>query len=215
MAVAARRNNPLTDAPHRTREIITPEGVPISVEIAAVSERASAFLIDVVFWNVAVFLIVVPIFYLARAGVSSLVAIGVASLVSFVIRNAYFAHFELLWGGATPGKRIIGLRVIDRNGGPLQPSAVIARNLTREFEIFMPLAVLLSLGNVTAGEWAHWLAAAWLLVIGAIPFLNFDRMRGGDLIGGTMVIALPRRTLLDDQAREEFRYTFTHQELSA
>ena len=215
MAVAARRSNPLTDAPHRTREIVTPEGVPISVEIAAISERASAFFIDFIFCNLAVFLVAVPIFYLMREGAGLLVAIGVVSFLSFLIRNTYFAHFELLWGGATPGKRIIGLRVIDRNGGPLLPSSVIARNLTREFEIFMPLTVLLSLGNVTVGEWAHWLAAAWLLVIGAIPFLNFDRMRGGDLIGGTMVIALPRQALLEDQAQDAFRYAFTHAELSA
>lgn len=215
MAVRARRANPFADPQRRVREIITPEGVPISVEIAPVSERASAFLIDVVFWNVAVVLIVIPIFYLTRVGASLLVAIAMGSFVSFVIRNIYFAYFELLWGGATPGKRIMGLRVIDHNGGPLLPSAVIARNLTREFEIFMPLTVLLSLGNVTTGEWAHWLSAAWLLVIGAIPFLNNDRMRGGDLIGGTMVIALPRQALLEDQAQDAFRYAFTHRELSA
>lgn len=215
MAVSPRRAASLNDTHRRTRDIVTPEGVPITVEIAAVSERASAFLLDTVFWNVLVFVMVLPIFYLTRIGSSMMIAIGLASLVSFLIRNTYFIHFELLWGGATPGKRIMGLRVIDREGGPLLPTAVIARNMTREFEIFMPLMVLLSLGNVTAGEWAHWLAAAWLLVIGAIPFINFDRMRGGDLIGGTMVVAVQRQALLEDQARDEFRYTFTHRELSA
>ena len=62
----------------------------------------------------------------------------------FVVRNLYFIHFELSWRGATPGKRIVGIRVIDRRGGPLLPAAVIARNLTREVEIFIPLRVLIS-----------------------------------------------------------------------
>ena len=39
--------------------------------------------------------------------------------------NAYFIHFELRWQGATPGKRLVGLRVVDRRGGPLMPAAVI------------------------------------------------------------------------------------------
>ena len=33
----------------------------------------------------------------------------------------------------------MGIKVIDRHGGPLLPGAVIARNLTREIEYFLPL----------------------------------------------------------------------------
>jgi uncharacterized RDD family membrane protein YckC len=214
MAVRPPNANALFATGHRTREIVTPEAVPLSVEVATVSERAGAFAIDFIFCNVAVFVVVTPIFFFSAAGMSKAVVMGLMSLVSFLIRNTYFVHFELMWRGTTPGKRIIGLRVIDRSGGPLLPSAVIARNLTREFEVFMPLVVLLSVGNAP-GQWAQWLAGAWLLVIGAIPFLNLDRMRGGDLIAGTMVIALPRRPLLDDQAQNQFQYSFTHRELSA
>ncbi len=197
------------------REIITPEAVPLIVELAPLSERAAAFIIDFVFWNLAVFLIVFPISFLKIVDVTPEIVVGLMLLVSFIIRNTYFLHFELAWRGATPGKRIVGLRVVDRNGGPLLPSAVIARNLTREFEVFMPIVVLLSLEEVTVGQWAQWLSFAWLLAIGAIPFLNRDRMRGGDLIAGTIVISLPRRALLADQAQNEFRYSFTDRQLLA
>jgi len=215
MAVKAPHANRFQSTAHRMHEIVTPEGVPISVELATISERIGAFTIDLIFWQLAVFVIVTPIWFLKGTGMSTAIVIGLMNLVSFIIRSTYFVHFELLWRGATPGKRIIGLRVIDANGGPLLPSAVIARNLTREFEVFMPLVVLLSLGSVAPGQWAQWLAGAWLLVIGAIPFLNLNRMRGGDLIAGTIVIALPRQPLLDDQAQEAFHYSFTHRELSA
>ena len=42
------------------------------------------------------------------------------------------------WRGITPGKRVFGLRVIDRGGGALRADAVIARNLMREIEVFLP-----------------------------------------------------------------------------
>jgi uncharacterized RDD family membrane protein YckC len=213
MATGARRIPAFDDRRHRMREIVTPEAVPISVEVANISERAGAFLLDFLFLNLAVFLIVTPIFYLPSLSMPWEIAIGIVSLINFLIRSTYFLHFELTWGGATPGKRIVGLRVINRNGGPLLPAAVIARNLTREFEIFMPLIILFSLRSFE--DWAPWLSAVWLLVIGAIPFLNRDRMRGGDLIAGTIVIAMPRQRLLEDQAQAQFRYSFTQRELSA
>ena len=215
MAVSAPKAGRFRSTEHRIREILTPEGVPISVELATISERAGAFIIDVIFWNIAVFLIITPVLFLLWTNINNAVVLGLATFVGFLIRNTYFMHFELAWRGTTPGKRIIGLRVIDRHGGPLLPAAVIARNLTREFEVFMPLAILMSIGGAASGQWSQWLSAAWLLVIGAIPFLNADRMRGGDLIAGTIVIALPRQALLADQARDEFHYSFTHRELSA
>jgi uncharacterized RDD family membrane protein YckC len=136
-------------------------------------------------------------------------------LVAFISRVTYFIQFELIWNGSTPGKRIVGLRVIDRRGGPLQPSAVVARNLTREFEVFMPLSVLMSIGSLDAGSVGQWLSAVWVLVIGALPLLNRDSMRGGDLIAGTIVIRMAQRTLAKDIANSEFHFTFTDQHLSA
>jgi uncharacterized RDD family membrane protein YckC len=198
-----------------TREIVTPEAVPLTVELARLGERAAAFILDFVFWNLTVFLVVFPISFLRIVHVTREIVVGLILLVSFIIRNTYFLYFELAWRGATPGKRIIGLRVIDRNGGPLLPSAVVARNLTREFEVFMPVMVLLSFEIVSVGQWAQWLSFAWLLAIGAIPFLNRDRMRGGDLIAGTIVISLPRRALLADQAQNEVSYSFTDRQLLA
>lgn len=214
MAVKGGSISPLSKRGGQIRQIVTPEAIPIPVELATISERAGALVLDVTFCIVAAFLIVTPIHYLTHAGMSVTVIIGLVSFINFLIRNAYFLHFELMWG-ATPGKRIMGLRVVDRQGGALLPSAVIARNLTREFEIFMPVIVILSLGGVASGEWARWLSTGWVLVIGAIPFLNRDRMRGGDLIAGTMVIVVPRQALLADQAQDQFQYRFTDRELSA
>ena len=44
--------------------------------------------------------------------------------------------------GATPGKRLMGLRVVARDGARLTGAAVIARNAMREIEVFLPLSFL-------------------------------------------------------------------------
>jgi hypothetical protein len=127
----------------------------------------------------------------------------------------YFAHFELAWQGRTPGKKICGTRVIDRLGGPLTPNAIIARNLTREVELFLPMSAMFALGG---GGWSLLLVFAWTMLFAALPLFNRDRLRAGDYIAGTMVIRMPRRYLLRDLASavtpDSAGYSFTSEQLS-
>jgi uncharacterized RDD family membrane protein YckC len=201
----------------RRREIITPEGVSIPVELADYGERLSAFFIDWVIWIVATIAVYLPIILtIGRAG-SSLIAVSVGLFIAFLIRNLYFVYFEIAWRGATPGKRAVGLRVIDRQGGPLLPTAVIARNLTREVEMFLPLGILMSGGRSPDGgvDWEQLTLAIWMLFFAVLPAINRDRMRGGDLIAGTMVIAVPKRALSSDLVDGTVQFSFTEQQLRA
>jgi uncharacterized RDD family membrane protein YckC len=196
------------------RTIVTPEGVPVTVELADHGERLTAFTIDVVIWFLLTLAVYLPLFFVAFRKDAALIALSIVLFIGFVVRNLYFIHFELAWRGATPGKRMVGLRVIDRRGGPLLPSAIVARNLTREVEAFIPLGLLLSWSG-TNPNWEHLFVAIWLLFFAALPFVNRDRMRGGDLIGGTMVIALPKRVLSGDLVEREVQYVFTEPQLRA
>jgi uncharacterized RDD family membrane protein YckC len=196
------------------RTIVTPEGVPVTVELADHGERVTAFAIDVFFWFLLTIAVYLPLFFVALRKDAALIALSIVLFIGFVVRNLYFIHFELAWRGATPGKRIVGLRVIDRRGGPLLPSAIVARNLTREVEAFIPLGLLLTWSG-TNPNWEHLFVAIWLLFFAALPFVNRDRMRGGDLIGGTMVIALPKRVLSGDLVERVAQYVFTEQQLRA
>jgi uncharacterized RDD family membrane protein YckC len=195
------------------RTIVTPEGVPLTVELAEYGERASAFLIDLMIWLLASIAILLLLVLTPFHGLTSIVVISLLLFTAFVVRNLYFIHFELSWHGATPGKRLIGIRVIDRHGGPLLPSAVIARNLTREVEIFIPLGILISARG--AGVWEYLALGVWLIGFVILVFFNRDRMRAGDLIGGTLVITVPRQRLLQDLVETSSRFTFTAQQLEA
>jgi len=198
----------------RRREIVTPEGAPLTVELADFSERAIALIIDLLIWLTASFVLVLMLGVLTTKGLSGVVFTGVLMLTMFLVRVCYFIHFELSARGATPGKRLIGIRVTDRRGGPLQASAVIARNLTRELEMFLPVSMLISAaGGGTGVRWGYVLVLGWIVCFFFLMFFNRDRMRAGDLIAGTIVIALPRQRLLGDLVATSARFAFTDRQL--
>ena len=196
----------------RIRMLVTPDGVPLRIEVAEFTERVAAFSLDFIFTVFVAWALLLGAIFLAFGGLAE-ITIPAATFATFVVRNAYFVAFELMWAGVTPGKRIVGLRVIDRHGGALTPSAVVARNLSREVETFFPLAMVLQSGGWVVAPWEGLPVAAWLLLTSLLPLCNRDRLRAGDLIGGTIVIAVPKRVLLQDLAVERLRFDFSDEQL--
>lgn len=201
------------------RDIITPEGIPLRFELASLGDRAGAFLLDslIIFASI-IALVVLLLYTVSGFGVDGLFMAFVL-LFSFLARTFYFAFFELYYHGATPAKRMQNIRVIDARGGPLTAQAVFARNVTRELEVFLPLVVLTDPGQIYRGLEGPVavLAGAWVLVFLFLPMMNKDRLRVGDLIAGTRVVAVPKTTLLEDvsevRAAQAPRYAFTPEQL--
>jgi uncharacterized RDD family membrane protein YckC len=216
MAQRLDRINRFLDGVKRNRrEIVSPEGIVLEVDVANNGERLTAFVIDFLFWMLATALLFLVLVLMVVEHMSGAVAATIIFFIAFLLRNLYFIHFELTSQGSTPGKRIANLRVIDRGGGPLFPGAVVARNLTREVEIFLPLGLFFGLPKVSTGT-DFWIAAAyfgWIVLISALPFFNRDHLRAGDLIAGTMVISVPRRTLLAELVETQAKYVFTRSQL--
>jgi uncharacterized RDD family membrane protein YckC len=92
--------------------------------------------------------------------------IAVLVLVEFLIFWGYFALFELVWNGQTPGKRLGKLRVIRRDGQPIHAGESMVRNLVRIVD-FLP--GFYGIGLVTM-------------------FIDKDARRLGDLAAGTIVV---------------------------
>jgi uncharacterized RDD family membrane protein YckC len=219
----------------RDRTMITPEGIALPITVASRGSRAGALLLDlglIVIAMVATSIAIVAIaggtFQLlwrdndnsaAGHALQFLIILWVAAM--FLFRNAYFLFFELGPRGATPGKRVTGIRIAARDGGRLTADMVIARNLLRDIELFMPAVLLASLGgeDETAAGIA---AAAWFLIFALMPLFNRDRLRAGDIIAGSWVVEAPRRTLEPAMSvvREEEtsvgadRFAFTEAELA-
>jgi uncharacterized RDD family membrane protein YckC len=87
-------------------------------------------------------------------------------LFFFFLYFGYFAFFEILWNGQTPGKRKAGIRVIKDSGRPLTPAESIARNLMRIVD---------------------WLPAYYAVGIASALFSKGNK-RLGDLVAGSIVV---------------------------
>ena len=187
--------------------LTTPEGLVLPFTLASRGSRIAALAIDLLCMGVAFVLAVVVIGMMAggvsqiesglrgkSAGDHAMQALFVLLVIAgFLIRNAWFMAFELGPRGATPGKRLMKIRIAARDGARLTPERVIARNLLRDIELFLPISMVASAAAQGGGE--AWLAAGWFLIFALLPLFSRDRLRAGDLIAGTWVVERPRVAL--------------------
>lgn len=154
-------------------EIDTPENVAFDYVVAGLGSRFLAALIDAVpifFLQVVVFftlfLILSTQYDTDEILNSSGWAAAVLGLISFIFLWGYYIFFEMLWNGQSPGKRVVGLRVIRTDGMPVTLTETLIRNLVRLVD-FLPF--LYGAGIVTM-------------------FINQQSRRLGDLAAGTLVV---------------------------
>lgn len=143
----------------------TPEGIALELRVAGLHARAGAWLLDL--------LLRAAVLYIAALVAGMLGALGAWFwLVSlFVLEWLYPVVFELSLAGATPGKRILGLRVVMNDALPVTPAASFVRNLLRAAD-FLPAGYA---AGVVCMLWRH----------------DFGRL--GDLVAGTLVVHVPPR----------------------
>jgi uncharacterized RDD family membrane protein YckC len=218
----------------RERTMVTPEGIALPATVATRSARFAALTLDLIFVFGIMLAVSVALVYIAQGTVGLgraeektsgayaaefLFVIWIIAM--FLFRYGWFLWFELGARGATPGKRICGIRVASRDGGRLTAEMVIARNLLRDIEIFMPVLLIIGAG-VDSGP-VYLAATAWFALFMLFPFFNRDAMRAGDLIAGTWVVEAPKvklaPTMTGSDARRaelrgEARYRFSDAELA-
>jgi uncharacterized RDD family membrane protein YckC len=216
----------------RDRVMITPEGIALPITLASKGARAGALIMDLAIITVLQIATTIVLASIAFGGLANMFAANESAgtgaleflfvvwiIAMFLFRNAYFLFFELGPRGATPGKRITGIRVASRDGGRLSVEMVIARNLLRDIELFLPIVFIASAGDENAGP-AALAAMAWFMVFALFPFWNRDRLRAGDIVAGSWVVEQPRRKLeaamstpVGEQASAMPAFRFTDQEL--
>ncbi|MCZ6712151.1 MAG: RDD family protein [Gammaproteobacteria bacterium] len=141
----------------------TPEGTEMQVHPAGLFVRGLAFVFDeLIRWAI----ILVGWMLGAYAG---LFGVGLALVVMFLTYWLYGVGFEVFNSGVTPGKKMMGLRVVHDDGTPIRLPASLLRNLVLYVDL-LPAAY-------AAG------------IVTMLLTTNFRRL--GDLAGGTMVIHRP------------------------
>jgi uncharacterized RDD family membrane protein YckC len=150
-------------------------GVDLTLAIAGPGTRSYAFVID---WHIrfliaaawlliAYYVFDIPLTLKSTAGFFSILP---ASIIYFL----YHPILEVALRGSTPGKRMAGVRIVSRDGGPPGTSALLIRNIFRLIDS-LPAAYMLGLISC---------------------FLTANRVRVGDMAAGTLLV-------LDNAAAEK------------
>jgi uncharacterized RDD family membrane protein YckC len=142
----------------------TPAGPAPGIELASPGARLVGYVIDIVIQFVAFIALAVSTILLA------VIFFPLAILTSLAIIALAIGYFPFFWvrSGQTPGMSIMGIKVVrDDNGGPITWGPAILR-------------------------WIGFYISHLVFYIGFLWIFVDERRRGWmDLIGGTVVIAVP------------------------
>lgn len=142
------------------RKVETPEGVELALRLASPLPRAAAWLIDTLI-RIAGINVLSGILALGGG-----VGWGLLFIANFAALWLYWVFFEVLWDGATPGKRLMRLRVVHDDGTPVTWGSSIVRNTVR-FVDTLPLGYGIGLMSC---------------------LIDKEGRRLGDLAAGTVVV---------------------------
>ena len=138
----------------------TPEGIELEAQFAGPVPRVLAYSIDLFIRGLVIIGFAILLAVLGKAGG------GFILIIMFMLEWFYPVFFEVLKGGQTPGKQVLGLTVVNDDLTPISWNASMVRNLLRAAD-FLPL----------------------LYVGGLICMvINGQFRRLGDLAAGTLVV---------------------------
>lgn len=171
----------------------TPEGVDLVLRVAGPVPRVLAFGVDVLLQAGLLLGLYVA---LGALGVLSGFGLGLYLIAVFLVLWFYPVLFEVRSHGQTPGKRMLGLRVVQENGTPVGWSASVLRNflLTADFLPFLYLAGLVTMVADTSFRRLGDLAAGTLVVYADAP------RRAVPDVADVSPLAPPLALTLDEQA---------------
>ena len=142
------------------RRVATPEGVEITLRVAGPVPRALAYALDLLLRGAVMFALMIAVSALGNFGSAIML------LAAFMLEWLYPVFFEVLSAGATPGKRAMGLIVLNDDGTPVRWPASLTRNLLRAID-FLPFLYFIGFVTMVA---------------------NRDFKRLGDLAANTLVV---------------------------
>lgn len=132
-------------------------------ELADIGSRAFAYILDVLIRGAVIFVMIL-VFSRNTIFFSSLNKIFIPLI--FIWWTGYFVFFEIIYSGKTPGKKIVGIRVLRTDGSRISLLDSCVRNVLRAVDM---------------------LPFGYMLAIVTMLFEQYNR-RLGDLVANTIVI---------------------------
>lgn len=149
------------------RPIVTPEAVPLSLETATVGSRGVAYVLDLAIILLGLLVVGIAQFALGAGGfVPGWLGIALLLVLAFALQFGYPIGFETLRRGQTPGKSVMGLRVVTVEGAPIGLRHAAIRATVALFELL----------------------GTFGLVAVVTSFVSQRGQRLGDMAAGTLVV---------------------------
>jgi len=147
------------------RGVVTPEAVVLEFETASVGSRMLAQIVDLLVRFGLLYVLGIAAVLSSTAGNT----VGIVMLIVgiFLIIFGYPAIVEARWNGQTPGKRVLGLRVVTVEGAPVRFRHTSIRSMLAIVDFLLPPI------GVTAT---------------IVVLLNRQNQRLGDVFAGTIVL---------------------------
>jgi uncharacterized RDD family membrane protein YckC len=170
--------------------VTTPENIPITYDLAGVGSRFVATLVDTMITVAVETGMLLAVLLVARiAPVASFLDQLQNDVIAYLFALVFLFYsinvvgypllFEAIWNGQTPGKRLVGIRVISDDGGPLTLVAAIIRNVLRVVDS-LPI---------------------YYIIGAAVMLLDQKSRRLGDLAAGTLCVKERRDVTLEQVMR--------------
>ena len=166
--------SPLENTGSEDISIETPEQVALRFPLAGVGSRFLAIAMDTAIQLGAVLgLVMIAAIALTLTSARPMFAnttrqwtLALSGIGVFLVHFGYFAAFEAIWQGQTPGKRYLDLRVLKDNGASISAFDAVGRNLMR---IVDGIPGIYAIGVISV-------------------FLSPRNKRLGDYLAGTIVV---------------------------
>jgi uncharacterized RDD family membrane protein YckC len=143
-----------------------PGGIHLEAQVVGPIPRILAFTIDLVIRGIILAVLSIASIPLGMGGVGG----GFFLIILFVIEWLYPVLFELLARGQTPGKKLLGIAVVNDDLSPVTLGTSLIRNLLRTID-FLPFFYLAGIVTMLSNR-------------------RFQRL--GDLAAGTLVISISK-----------------------
>lgn len=159
----------------------TPEQIDVAYDVAGIGSRFLAALLDHIFLAIILSLSCVGVSLIASQldlGLDENIVLGLFGIGIYLSLCAYHIFFETIWNGQTPGKRIVGLRMVRTGGRPIGFLGSAIRNFIRLVD-FLP--ILYGLGVI-------------------VMFIDKRSRRLGDLAAGCMAVRERKAVTLESLA---------------
>lgn len=173
--------------------------IDLEFETAAFHIRMFAWIIDFVL--LVFYMIIAFNFYDYIAGSHDTGSPYDAWSIQLIIMlpvTVYHLFCELFWNGQSVGKKMLGVRVVNDNGGKASPGQYIIRWLLRSADLSIPIIVIAIIFGLTWILKALWITSLMFVADVILMAVNKSSKRLGDLAAGTMLIKANPKGNLED-----------------